>query len=119
MQQYRDVRSRHSASQNGTQSHCVAPEATKRLVGSSVSAMASQVQWPPSRIQFDYLDVNGAFTSRRVDVEFMLIDTFTGYCRDREDTRTFRYDRIVGDVVDRKTGELLNVEDWRAAGAEA
>lgn len=64
-------------------------------------------------ISFQYCDVNGLETRRTVDIyrlykrddaEVYYID---GYCHTRGAERTFRLDRIMSDIIDRQTGEML------------
>lgn len=66
--------------------------------------------------EFSYKDNQGNVSRRLVDVyriHYSKRDNtgfFTGYCHDQKMERTFRMDRVFGDVIDRDTGEILSLE---------
>ncbi|MDO6459378.1 hypothetical protein Q4485_01565 [Granulosicoccaceae sp. 1_MG-2023] len=62
-------------------------------------------------IEFSYLNKNGERSTRMVDVQAFRHYNFSGYCRLRKKQRTFRYARIIGDIVDVNTGEVLTLKD--------
>ncbi|WP_416041935.1 hypothetical protein [Edwardsiella ictaluri] len=59
------------------------------------------------RISFDYIDVDGNYTSREIDISDVDSVYLKGYCYLSNGYRTFRIDRIQGDIVCRDTGEIL------------
>lgn len=65
------------------------------------------------KVQFDYLNAKGEYSSRRVLVQMVGEWEFEGIDLDKEDTRTFRYERVVGDITSLNTGEILDPEEWR------
>lgn len=66
----------------------------------------------PERVAFTYSDAFGNVTDREVIVHRADRQYFAGYCMEREAERTFRYDRIVGEVVRTDTGEALSATAW-------
>lgn len=66
----------------------------------------------PALVQFDYRNANGEETTRQVEVKQVRWDKFRGFCHHARAVRTFRIDRIQGDVVDLETGEVLDPEAW-------
>lgn len=67
---------------------------------------------PIDIIQFAYRDRSDRITSRTVEVSGLDDEYFEGWCRARRDVRTFRLDRVVGDVVSMDTGEVRSAFDW-------
>ena len=65
-------------------------------------------------ISFDYVDAEGEFSSRRVKVTMVGQWQFEGVDLEKHATRTFRHDRVVGDVTSELTGEVLAAKDWAA-----
>lgn len=63
-------------------------------------------------IRFDYEDRNGDLSAREVEVSAISDDYFEGWCRERKETRTFRLDRVIGDIVSLETGEIDNPYAW-------
>ncbi|HDR0964085.1 hypothetical protein ACFGY2_07175 [Pasteurella multocida] len=61
-------------------------------------------------ISFSYTDSEGNFTTRTVDVMYVDDVYIKGFCHKQNDSRTFRADRIVGDIV--MNGQCYNVDDW-------
>lgn len=67
------------------------------------------------RVTFEYMDSNGDITTR--DVSAVRVDHkngetyLVGYCMTRRATRTFRADRILGEVIDMETGEVGEFDD--------
>lgn len=68
----------------------------------------------PPIIAFDYEDAQGNKTSRQVKnpVRFTYAqnDYINGFCLTRQAGRTFRFDRICGEIVDAETGEIISIE---------
>lgn len=69
----------------------------------------------PRTFLFSYLDHHDNCAPRTVEVHFVSRNINTGhyylegFCQDRLDNRTFRTDRIRGDLTDTETGELVPV----------
>ncbi|HMV53619.1 MAG TPA: hypothetical protein PKC15_07795 [Rhodocyclaceae bacterium] len=63
-------------------------------------------------VEFSYLSDKGEWTERRVDVT--AVDGFYihAFCHLRHEERTFRLDRIQGDVIDMNTGEVFPPRVW-------
>ena len=64
--------------------------------------------------EFDYQDANGTVTRRKVDVFKIYYSSdgdgcMDGFCHSRKAKRTFRLDRIFGDVIDLETGEVITL----------
>ncbi|MDA1381696.1 hypothetical protein PCI56_23710 [Plesiomonas shigelloides subsp. oncorhynchi] len=66
-------------------------------------------------ISFSYIDTKNNFTQRRVSVNSITNTYIKGYCLDRQATRTFKIDSIIGDVVLISTGEEVPVTAWANA----
>ncbi|WP_052369824.1 helix-turn-helix transcriptional regulator [Comamonas aquatica] len=67
----------------------------------------------PREFLFSYTDHEGQSSRRRVRVMGIASNDgrqyLDGYCLDRNAMRTFRVDRIQGEMTDAETGELVNV----------
>lgn len=63
-------------------------------------------------ISFSYRNANGEYSDRRVAVQEVGGGYFKGRCLTRKAQRTFRIDRILGDVVSEDTGEVLDAYEW-------
>ncbi|MFC0989555.1 hypothetical protein ACFGY4_07910 [Pasteurella multocida] len=61
-------------------------------------------------ISFSYTDAEGNFTTRAIDVTYVDDVYIKGFCHKQNDNRTFRADRIVGDIV--MNGQRYNVDEW-------
>ena len=64
-------------------------------------------------VRFDYIDAGGRWSRRTVSIAAHGDEMFDAFCEDRQDLRTFRYDRIQGDIIDVDTGEVIEVRTWR------
>ncbi len=73
---------------------------------------AIRTGWSIGEVAFTYMDADGEVSSRRVTVHSATSSHLKGECHDRQAERTFRLDRIVGDLVDCETGELLSPKRW-------
>ncbi len=67
-----------------------------------------------ARVEFDYVDADGNFSSRRVNVFGVDKYRFEGYCHTARNLRTFLIERVQGEVMDVSTGELLPAAKWAA-----
>lgn len=63
-------------------------------------------------IQFCYVDANGEFSEREVIVKVITDDYFNGYCKASMAGRTFRLDRVQGNITSKETGEILDPFTW-------
>lgn len=64
--------------------------------------------WRIGEVQFTYEDAQGNVSERHVIVHHADLHYIKGECLARNAERTFRTDRIIGDVVDCSTGEIIN-----------
>lgn len=86
----------------------------KNAVSSAKPAAAVIVPRGIRRVSFDYLDQDGNLTTREVTARRYREreGKLYAFCHLRDDDRTFFVDSILGDVVDAKTGELLDKHAW-------
>lgn len=73
---------------------------------------AIRTGWRVGVVAFTYEDVDGDITYRTVTVHSATRFYLKGECHDRRAERTFRLDRIVGDLADCETGELMAPSRW-------
>lgn len=73
---------------------------------------AIRTGWSLGQIEFSYVDADGKKTQRTVTVHSVTRAYFKGECHTRREERTFRLDRVVGDLVDCATGEILSPKEW-------
>lgn len=68
----------------------------------------------PSLVAFEYEDAGGNRTAREVKNPVRFLFSYqwyiNGYCLLRKEARTFRVDRILGDIADVETGEVVSVD---------
>ena len=69
--------------------------------------------WLNEYVAFAYVNAAGKHSEREVRVSKAWPERFSGYCYLRQKRVTFRYDRIVGDIIRIDTGELVSVGKWR------
>lgn len=72
------------------------------------STRAIRQGWSIGMVGFSYIDADGFSSDRTVIVHSVTDDYLKGECMDRKAERTFRLDRIHGDVVNHETGELID-----------
>lgn len=65
-------------------------------------------------VAFSYVNSKGESSFRDVDVKSFDGQYVGGYCHLSRKFKTFRLDRIDGDIIIRETGESLDVNDWSA-----
>lgn len=65
-------------------------------------------------VRFDYEDRGGAETTREIEVTGINSEYLQGWCTTRRATRSFRLDRIIGEVVSMETGEVDSAYGWAA-----
>jgi len=68
---------------------------------------AMRTGWRLGEVAFTYEDSVGDVTYRTVTVHSVTATYLKGECHDRQAERTFKIERIIGDVVDLDTGEIL------------
>lgn len=66
-------------------------------------------------IRFDYIDAEGDYSQRRVVVHQVDGIRFSGQCMSCHDRRTFRVDRVQGDITSELTGEVSQPHVWARA----
>lgn len=66
-------------------------------------------------IRFAYVASGGELTQRRVVVHQLDGEYFQGRCLMRNATRTFRLDRVIGDVTSEDSGEVADAFAWAAS----
>lgn len=63
-------------------------------------------------VQFAYIDATGEYSDRRVVVRQLDGLCFQGLCLNRRATRTFRLDRVQGDITSEISGEVQEPWAW-------
>lgn len=63
-------------------------------------------------VRFDYINAEGEYSSRRLVVNKIAEEYFEGFDTERQETRTFRYDRVVGEITSENTGEIISPMTW-------
>ncbi|TIH10814.1 hypothetical protein [Pseudomonas leptonychotis] len=81
------------------------PDATTRT-------RAIRTGWRMGEVAFTYEDSAGDISHRTVTAHSVTSVYIKGECHDRQAERTFRLDRIIGDLTDCETGEILNPKKW-------
>lgn len=70
-------------------------------------------------VRFDYVDANGERSDRRVVVHQLEGTCFQGLCLSRRATRTFRLDRVQGDITSESSGEVQEPWAWARSLAKS
>lgn len=83
-----------------------------RTPSPSKVSRAIRTGWSIGEVEFAYEDAEGEVTFRRVTVHSVTATNLKGECHDRGEERTFRLDRIIGDLTDCETGEILKPKSW-------
>jgi len=63
-------------------------------------------------VMFDYRNAGGEYSSRRIAVLSIDDDRFDGIDLDIQEKRTFRLDRVVGDITSETSGMIADPEAW-------
>lgn len=66
-------------------------------------------------IRFDYLNAKGELASRRVKVTMVGQWQFEGIDLSKREERTFRHDRVIGDITSELTGEINDPIEWASS----
>lgn len=64
-------------------------------------------------IEFEYADIEGQYSQRQIRVYETTPVYIKGYCLHRRAARTFRRDRVLGDVIIVDTGECIDPMIYR------
>lgn len=88
------------------------PQAADDVLQRHSPSRATRTGWQLCRIAFDYQDADGERTARQVTVHSVTKTYLKGECHLRRAERTFRLDRVRGDITDMDTGEILPVKKW-------
>lgn len=75
-------------------------------VADDADVPAGSARIHPRTLYFSYMDSQGDTSTREVDVSHISAQNFTGWCHLRGEVRTFRWDRVMGDLMDLETGEV-------------
>lgn len=70
-------------------------------------------------VRFAYVDANGDRSDRRVVVHQLEGTCFQGLCLSRRATRTFRLDRVRGDITSESSGEVQEPWAWARSLAKS
>lgn len=91
-----------------------APQAATEVLEKHERANTRAIRtgWRMGEVEFTYMDAEGEITHRRVTVHSATATYLKGECHKRQAERTFRVDRIIGDVVDCDTGEIISPRQW-------
>ncbi len=73
---------------------------------------AIRTGWSIGVVAFTYEDSAGDISYRTVTVHSVSPVYLKGECHDRQAERTFRLDRIIGELIDCDTGEIMSVKEW-------
>ncbi|WP_333983490.1 hypothetical protein [Ectopseudomonas khazarica] len=73
---------------------------------------AIRTGWSIGVVQFMYEDSAGDVSYRTVTVHSVTANHLKGECHTKKAERTFRLDRIIGDLTDCETGEILGSKEW-------
>ncbi|RHW21711.1 hypothetical protein C2846_07100 [Pseudomonas jilinensis] len=63
-------------------------------------------------MEFDYEDSAGNWSARQVNVLSVNDSYIKGVCLSKQAERTFRLDRVMSDITDLDTGEILDIDGW-------
>lgn len=106
----REAREREQAKKQAKREAERAKKEAARLEPEQLEAMR------PRRVNFTYRNYEYEVTTRTVDVECAYDGPggyyFRGYCHLRQERRTFRLDRVIGDLTNVDTGEVLSWMDF-------
>ena len=84
----------------------------KTITPKPATSRAMRQGWSIGRVAFTYEDSVGDVSYRTVTVHSITANHMKGECHDRQAERTFRLDRIIGDLTDCDTGEIMSPTQW-------
>ncbi|MGH1450237.1 MAG: hypothetical protein ACRBBM_12580 [Pseudomonadaceae bacterium] len=73
---------------------------------------AIRTGWQLCEVAFEYEDAEGNWTDRKVTVHAVDRRVIKGECHVARAERTFRLDRVMSNITDLDTGEILDVDVW-------
>ena len=88
----------------------IKPDTSKRP--EPFATRAIRTGWSIGEVAFTYEDSTGEVSYRTVTAHSVSATYLKGECHDRQAERTFRIDRIIGDLTDCETGEILSPKKW-------
>lgn len=100
------------ASHNAPGSTSATKARSKKRPASTKPTRAIRNGWSIGVVEFTYEDSAGDISYRTVTVHSASTLYLKGECHDRQAERTFRLDRIIGDLTDCETGEILSPKQW-------
>lgn len=84
----------------------------KTIAPKPATSRAMRQGWSIGQVAFTYEDSVGDVSHRTVTVHSITANHMKGECHDRQAERTFRLDRIIGDLTDCETGEIMSPANW-------
>lgn len=84
----------------------------KTITPKPATSRAMRQGWSIGRVAFTYEDAVGEVSYRTVTVHSITDNHMKGECHERQAERTFRLDRIIGDLTDCDTGEIMSPTQW-------
>lgn len=92
--------------------HPQVPKAKAEKAAAQEPTRAIRNGWSMGEVAFTYEDSAGDISYRTLTVHSVTATHIKGECHDRQAERTFRLDRIIGDLTDCDTGEMLSPKKW-------
>lgn len=89
-----------------------AEKPAKTITPKPATSRAMRQGWSLGQVAFTYEDSAGDVSYRKVTVHSITASHMKGECHDRQAERTFRLDRIIGDLTDCDTGEIMSPTKW-------
>ena len=80
--------------------------------GDTLTCSRLNIRRSQTKLRFAYVDANGDRSDRRVVVHQLEGTCFQGLCLSRRATRTFRLDRVQGDITSESSGEVQEPWAW-------
>lgn len=84
----------------------------KVITPKPATSRAMRQGWSIGQVTFTYQDSAGDVSQRTVTVHSANATYLKGECHGRQAERTFRLDRIIGDLTDCETGEIMSPTKW-------
>ncbi|WP_339511944.1 hypothetical protein [Pseudomonas sp. RL_15y_Pfl2_60] len=79
---------------------------------SRANTRAISAGWSIGEVAFTYEDSSGDISYRTVTVHSVSTTHLKGECHEKQAERTFRLERVIGDLTECKTGEILSPKKW-------
>lgn len=87
-------------------------KSTLKLKPTPATSRAIRTGWSIGVVAFTYEDSSGDISYRRVTVHSVSSIYLKGECHERRAERTFRVDRVIGELTDCETGEVMSPYVW-------